>query len=112
MRSFMLRMFIMFLISSSVLAADQIYSFGDLKVIFTKVDGIFVNRSCKDRKCEAFQKALKFSKTTLSPELLNGGKNPSAVRCKELMEGEIIIGRDRSGHEQSVCQFKDGSYLI
>jgi len=108
-------MFIIFLISlisSSVLAGDQIYSFGDLKVIFTKVDGIIVNRSCKHKKCEAYQKSLKFSQTQLSPELLNGGKNPSAVRCKELMGGEVIIGRDRSGHEQSVCQFKDGSYLI
>jgi hypothetical protein len=112
MRSFMFRFFMIFLISLSVSAEDQIYSFGELKVVFIKIDGVIVNRSCKNKKCEAFQKSLNFSKTPLSPALLIGGKNPSAVRCKELMGGEVIIGTDRSGDEQSVCQFKDGSYLI
>ncbi len=112
MRSSMFRFIMMLLMSSSVWAADQIYSFGDLKVIFTKVDGVLVNRSCKDKKCEAYQKSLNFSKKPLSPELLDGGKSPSAVRCKELMGGEVLIGRDRTGNEQSACQFKDGSYLI
>ena len=108
----MFRLLMVLLMSSSVWATDQIYSFGDFKVIFTKIDGVLVNRSCKNKKCEAYQKSLNFSKTPISPELLNGGKNPSAVRCKELMGGEVIIGRDRTGNEQSVCQFRDGSYLI
>jgi len=108
----MVRFFLIWMISLHAFGANLVLSFGELKVIFAKVDGIYVNRSCKNKKCEAYQKSLHFSKTPLSPERLHGGKNPSAVRCKELMGGEVIIGRDRSGHEQSVCQFKDGSYLI
>ncbi len=106
------RFFLIWMVSLQAFAADPVLTFGELKVIFAKVDGIYVNRSCKNKKCEAYQKYLNFSKTPLSPELLNGGKNPSAVRCKELMGGEVIIGKDRDGHEQSVCQFSDGSYLI
>jgi hypothetical protein len=108
----MARFFLIWMISLNALGANLVLTFGELKVIFAKVDGIYVNRSCKNKKCEAFQKYIQFSKKSLPRDLLLGGKNPAAVRCKELMGGEVIIGRDRDGHEQSVCQFRDGSYLI
>jgi len=108
----MTRFFLICMISLNAFGADQVLTFGELKVIFAKVDGIYVNRSCKSKKCEAYQKFMQFSKKSLPRDLLLGGKNPAAVRCKELMGGEVIIGKDRDGHEQSVCQFSDGSYLI
>ncbi len=106
------RFFLVWMISLNALGANLVLTFGELKVIFAKVDGIYVNRSCKNKKCEAFQKYNQFSKKSLPRDLLLGGKNPAAVRCKELMGGDVIIGKDRDGHEQSVCQFSDGSYLI
>lgn len=108
----MLRFFLFFLVFSNAIADDQIYSFGEYKILFTKVDGFYVNRKCRDKNCEAFKKASQFSKTPLSNELLSGGKNPSAVRCKELMGGKVVIGQDRQGNEQSACEFKDGSFLL
>ncbi len=108
----MARFFLLWMISLHAFGAEQVLTFGDLKVMFAKVDGVYVNRSCKNKKCEAYQKFIQFSKKSLSRDLLMGGKNPSAVRCKELMGGEVIIGKDHDGDEQSVCQFSDGSYLI
>lgn len=108
----MKKFFLIFIFCTSALAADPVLSFGEFKVIFTMVDGVYVNRSCKDKKCEAYQKFKSLYHKPISPDLLNGGKNPSAVRCKEVMQGEVLIGRDRQGHDQSACRFKDGSFLI
>lgn len=103
---------LIFLSFSAMASSQRIYSFGDLMVAFEEVDGFIVNKACDNKKCEAFIKAKKFSKTMPSPAQLEGGKNPSSVRCKTVMSGEVHIGVDREGHEQSACQFKDGSYLL
>jgi hypothetical protein len=101
------------LISFSAMADGQrVYTFGDLMVAFEEVDGLIVNRACEDKKCEAFIKGKKFGKKNLDPKLLEGGKNPSSVRCKTLMDGKVLIGADLEGNQQSVCAFKDGSFLI
>lgn len=108
-----MKAFLILLISFSAAASEQrIYTFGDLMVAFEQVDGLIVNRACEDKKCEAFIKGKKFGKKALDPKLLMGGKNPASVRCKTLMEGKVLIGVDLDGNEQSVCAFKDGSYLI
>ena len=103
---------LIFLISFAASASEQrIYTFGDLMVAFEQVDGLIVNRACEDKKCEAFIKGKKFSKKQLDPSLLVGGKNPSSVKCKTLMNGRVLIGVDLDGNEQSFCHFKDDSYL-
>lgn len=104
---------LLLVISLSAFASEQrIYSFGDLMVAFEEADEFLVNRACEDKKCEAFANAKKYSKKNLNPSLLAGGKNPASVKCKTLMSGKVLIGVDLDGHEQSVCHFKDDSYLI
>jgi hypothetical protein len=97
---------------SSFAASQRIYKFGDLMISFEEVDGVIVNGSCEDKKCEAFKKAKMFSGKSVSPKLLEGGKNPASVKCKTMMEGRVVFGVDMEGHEQSFCVFKDDSYLL
>lgn len=86
------------------------YRIGDLTVIFHKVDGLWVNKSCEDNKCLALAKGKKESNSKISPDLV-GGKNPFAVRCKTVMEGKVLIGLDKAGNQQSLCHFSDDSFL-
>ncbi len=108
----MIKLILLMLLIGNAIAKDKAYSFGEYKIIFRKVDGFYVNRNCLDKKCEAFEKATIFYNSPLSSEQLKGGKNPSAVRCKLLMGGKVVIGQDRKGNEQSACEFKDGSFLL
>ncbi len=108
-----MKFLVLLMISLSSFASEQrIYSFGDLMVAFEQADNFLVNRACEDKKCEAFLNAKKYSHKVLNPGLLEGGKNPASVKCKTLMNGKVLIGVDLDGHEQSVCHFKDDSYLI
>ena len=93
-------------------ASPRIYKFGELMVSFVDVDGFVVNGSCEDKMCEAYKMAKKFSGKSVSPTLLEGGKNPSSVKCKTMMDGRVVFGVDMEGHEQSFCLFKDESYLL
>lgn len=104
---------LMLLVSLNAIAAKdlQTYKFGNMIVAFEKVDKFTVNRSCVKSGCEALKKAREFDGKYVSSDLLVGGKNPSAVKCKTMMEGKIIIGTDRKGNEQSFCYFKDESFL-
>lgn len=107
-----MKIFLIFLLTTSVFAAEKrFFSVGDMLIKFEEVDGFYVNGACVDKKCEAYKKAKTFQKKTVSPELLMGGKNPSAVKCKELMKGKVVIATDREGHQQSLCHFADDSYL-
>jgi hypothetical protein len=104
--------FLILFIPSLAFSGEQIvYSFGKLKVIFHKVNGIVVNKSCKDKNCLAFGRGEEFKKSKLSPQLLLGGKNPNSVKCKVLMKGKVHIGLDKKKNQQSFCVFTDGSYL-
>ncbi len=91
---------------------EMIYRFGNMSMLFHSVEGIVVNRSCEASTCLALEQAKRHQEAELSADLLLGGKNPSAVRCKELMGGKVLIGVDMEGNEQSFCVFKDGSYLM
>lgn len=113
MKTMLITFIITLSVSISALAASQrIYKFGELMVSFEEVDGFIVNGSCDDKKCEAFKMAKKYSGKSVSPKLLEGGKNPASVKCKTMMGGKVLIGVDLEGNEQSVCAFNDGSYLI
>ncbi len=101
-----------FMTNLSFASKVLIYRFGTLKVGFVEEDGFRVNKGCKEKKCQALIQALKFKDAQLAPDLLQGGKNPSSVKCKQLMGGKILIGLDENGNEQSVCRFSDDSYLI
>lgn len=101
---------LIFSVSSSA-SEHAAFSFGKTIIAFEKVDGFFVNRDCADKKCLAYKQAQKFKERSPSAQDLIGGKNPAAVKCKILMDGIIYIGKNKNGHEQSFCVFKDDSYL-
>jgi hypothetical protein len=87
------------------------YRVGAMTVFFHEVDGLWVNKSCENDKCLALSQGKKFSKAKISSDLLVGGKNPFAVRCKTVMGGKVSIALDKSGNEQSLCHFTDDSFL-
>lgn len=97
-----------------VFSAERIiYSFGGgLLISFQEVEGILVNHSCVNKKCEAFNKARMFNSATVDPKHLTGGKNPEAAKCKSILGGAVVIGVDRDKNQQSFCKFSDGSYLV
>jgi hypothetical protein len=86
---------------------DETYRLGRSMLSMKSVDGILVNLSCEDKKCEAYKKSLEFRSQTI----FEGGRNPFAVKCKKLMKGEVMIAVDLDGNEMSLCSFKDGSFL-
>ncbi len=73
-----------------------------------------ISKGCPAKKelCQAF-KVLRDSKkrVTLKEKDLVGGKNPGAVICKKLVDGEILILRDSSKNENAFCKFRDGSLV-
>jgi hypothetical protein len=104
---------LLFLFSSlSFAGAPSIYSIGELSIAFAEVDGLKVNRGCLEKKCLALERGRKFRTSKVSKKDLDGGKNPHAVKCKTLLGGEVVIGLDRRGNQQSFCQFSDQSYLL
>lgn len=102
--------FLILFISLNVFAVE-IYNFGEMKIAFAEKDGFVVNKKCAKVGCMALKKARKFKGQQASNELLVGGKNPQAVKCKSMMGGEVIIATDGKGNEQSFCRFKDDSFL-
>jgi hypothetical protein len=109
-----MKIFICFLLVINFAFASKvyIYRFGTMSVGFVNEEGFLVSKGCKQKKCQALLKALQFKDSQLPAELLQGGKNPSSVKCKELMGGKVLIGLDEKGNEQSACRFDDDSFLI
>ena len=70
-----------------------------------------INQACKLPSCLALKKEREFREVPVPPELLEGGKNPHSVKCKEVMKGQVVIGLNENKHQQSFCLFEDGSYL-
>lgn len=101
----------LFAMSSAFAEAILVYRVGNFHVAFVKIDGLVVNQSCADKKCLAYKKGIQFKSATVPNELLHGGKNPQAVKCKALLGGKVLIGRDPLNNEQSFCVFSDDSYL-
>lgn len=102
---------ILFLLFSMNTFAVEIYNFGEMKIAFAEKDGFIVNKKCAKVGCMALKKGKQYKDKLPANMVLVGGKNPMAVRCKELMKGEVIIAVDSKGNEQSFCRFKDDSYL-
>lgn len=98
-------------ISLSWASEFKAYHIGNLTIVFHKVDGLWVNKSCETGKCLALSMGKKHLSSKIPSELLVGGKNPFAVRCKTVMKGKVLIGRDKAGNEQSLCHFSDDSFL-
>lgn len=91
-------------------SGKEVYDIGRDKVNLIQMGQLWVSPSCQKKSCDA----LKFGeekKSNLKPELLVGGKNPEAVRCKEIFKARVLIGTDKKGNSQSLCQFPDGSIL-
>lgn len=109
-----MKFFVTLMMSSAIVWGagnkDMLFTLGETSVVFTRVNGLIVNKNCKD-SCEALVKGKEAGKIQVPSDLLTGGKNPAAVKCKHFMEGTVIIGVDKEGNEQSFCKFSDGSYL-
>lgn len=95
-------------INLSLASEDRFLRVGEFTVMFKEVDGLWVNGSCEDRKCLAYTLGRRYKSTTVQ----EAGKNPSAVKCKRVLKGMVIITKDVAGNSQSVCAFPDHSYLI
>jgi hypothetical protein len=107
-------MILLLLLSSLAFGAPnelRPYRIGAMTVFFHQVDGLWVNKSCENDKCLALSKGKKFLNSKISSDLLVGGKNPFAVRCKTVMGGKVSIALDKNGNEQSLCHFTDDSFL-
>lgn len=104
---------ILSLMTSFFASADApiIYKIGDLRIGMVRMGAVVVSKGCQDGPCLALMKAKEYYNADVPEELLTGGKNPASVRCKHLMGGEVIIAVDFSGNRQSLCHFKDDSYL-
>lgn len=89
----------------------KVYRIGTMSVVFHKVDGMWVNKSCGNTKCLALARGKKAKGSKIQSELLVGGKNPFAVKCKTVMKGSVVIALDKNGNEQSLCHFSDASFL-
>lgn len=108
----MIKILFFLMIATAFASEKLVLRINDLHVQFQKVDGIFVNARCADKKCEAYKKAKSSESKEVSPDLLSGGKNPASVKCKTMLNGKVVIAKDQEGHEHSLCWFSDESYLI
>ncbi len=108
-----LSLLIVFLFSpSSFPKTPIIYFIGSQALVFEKVEDEYISVRCVDKKCEAYKKPLQFKNAKIDPSWLIGGKNPKSVKCSLLLGGEVLIAEDVKGNKQSVCRFKDNSFLL
>ncbi len=89
-----------------------IYFIGTQSIVFEKVEDVFITKKCSDKKCEAYINSKKYKDAKLDPSWLMGGKNPNSVKCSRVLGGEVLIAEDIKGNKQSVCRFKDNSFLL
>ena len=105
-------MSILILFSTNVYAYHESYKIGGTVILFETRDEVMVNASCFEKPCTALKQARINKNKELENGLLAGGKNPEAVKCKTLMNGIVVFGTNREGHQQSFCYFADDeSYL-
>jgi hypothetical protein len=97
-----------------VASAKEIYTYsiGDEVIIIKKVGKLMVNKSCENKKCDAYKNGISLKSYNPPPKELEGGKNPLSVSCKNKFSGKVVIAKDLKGNGQSLCQFKDQSYLV
>jgi hypothetical protein len=70
-----------------------------------------ISINCKTNKCFAYKALKDQSKIQLTEKELEGGKNPGAVICKKIFNGNILILRDKLKNENAFCKFFDGSIV-
>jgi hypothetical protein len=70
-----------------------------------------ISLNCKTNKCFAYKALNNQSKNKLTEKELEGGKNPGAVICKKIFNGNILILRDKLQNENAFCKFSDGSIV-
>jgi hypothetical protein len=107
----MITLILFFSLSLGWASEFQAYQIGNLTVFFHKLDSLWVNKSCRNDKCLALSKGKKEMNSKIPSDLLVGGKNPFAMRCKTVMGGKVLIGLDKNGNQQSLCHFSDDSFL-
>jgi hypothetical protein len=100
------------LIPFALSKAPLIYFIGTQSIVFEKVEDMFLSKKCVDKKCEAYKNSKKNKNAKLDPSWLFGGKNPNSVKCSRILGGEVLIAEDIKGNKQSVCRFKDNSFLL
>ncbi len=106
--------FILF-INSSIFAQEEIWKLGNtfIAVIREKTDDleILYSKSCEKKTCDARIKSENLKWENLPKDAFDGGKNPGAVLCKEVLKQNIIYVKDISGNENTFCIFKDKSFI-
>lgn len=100
---------LLLLVSTSLSAKEHLYRVGEKSYLMVYKDGVLANRDCFKVECQAFTAARATKKQQLQMSI--SGLNPNSLRCKHLLKGEVIIGFDSAGNEESFCQFPDGSLI-
>lgn len=97
-------------------AAEQSFELGGKQVNFFRSEEkhLTVSRGCLKSNgslsCQAYESLSKASLDGLESKN-SGGANPGARICDSELKGEVVIGRDKSGNENSFCRFSDGSLV-
>lgn len=93
----------------------RIYKMGSaiFPIFIRAKDKAAFSYSCTQGKvgCEALKAMLKVENLKVQSLELGEGKNPGAQLCKTSLAGQVVILQDLKGHEDSFCQFGDGSLL-
>ncbi len=78
---------------------------GERRLCWQEVSQAWVSEDCLSRDCEALK-----ATGPQAPVLHPGGHNPGALACQKLGE-KVTILRDKTGNEQSFCEFGDRSLV-
>lgn len=74
-----------------------------------KIKG-WISKSCSPTKCDALIFFEKKPKKKIEIPTLHGGQNPASLYC-HVLKLPVVIFRDSTNNEQSLCQFPDGSLV-
>jgi hypothetical protein len=107
--------FLILFFSTSIFAQEEIWKLGDsfIAVMRDKKGEVelLYSKSCEKKNCEAIVKSENLKWDNLPKDAFDGGKNPGAVLCKEVLKQNIIYVKDISGNENTFCIFKDKSFI-
>jgi hypothetical protein len=100
---------------SQAFANEPSFELGGKKVDFYRDEEkhLTISKSCIKSggkfACQAYSALSKISLSSLSHK--GGGANPGARICTSQLKGEVVIGRDSQGNENSFCRLDDGSLV-
>jgi|SRR5690606_32000475 len=107
--------FLLFILFSFNLRAEEVCE--TFSGITTKEELCFNNKikgwlskSCSQKKCDALKFFDKKPKKKVKIPTPEGGQNPAALYC-HVLKFPVVILRDATDNEQSLCQFEDGSLV-